>query len=510
MNLEGLLTHPDGFALTTATPLQRAICRASTGVPLAELAEHPDVIRAFGGSSAVASLPAAPPKLFDTIAAVRTAKSLIEAAKIFRWSQVVDVSGLRSGEPPRIPIVSFRMDQAQAVFDHLLAAVLRSKRLRPALISHAKQELLLRHPSGCPIEVKVIAGSRAGTTLVARWLAGIVFDEAPRLQGQEDGIVNLDDALAAVVARILPGGQIDCAGSPWAPRGTMYRHFVEHFGKPSADLVMVVAPGRAMNPSRYTPEFEAELERRDPRAYKTDVLAQFADPEDALLSSVDVLACTRDNPEELPYDSAFEHVATMDPATRGNAWTLTIVRCDAPDTYRVALVRQWLGSNSRPLKPSVVLAEVAELCARYGLDCAWSDQFSFDALADTATQCGLTLLQHVWTAAMWEQTAERLRMLVGQHRLDLPNNAVLRSDLVSVQRRLTTRGSSVVLASTGGDGRHSDYVPALCIAIAHAPAAPLVQPRDDRDDEQRVCDMLLAQQQTWDRGAAGRLTGYAL
>lgn len=509
MNLEALLTSYVGFALTTATPLQRAICRASTGEPLAELSDDPDVIKAFGGQSAVSKLPSSPPKLFDTVAAVRCGKSLIEAAKILRWSQVVDVSSLGAGETPRIPIVSYRMDQAQAVFDHLLGALLRSPVLNSLLIKAGKQELMLRHPTGRPVEVRVIAGSRAGTTLVSRWLAGIVFDEAPRLQGQDESIVNLDDALAAVQARILPGGQIDCAGSPWAPRGTIYRHFVESFGMPSEDLVMVVAPGKALNPGRYTDAFCVELERRDPRAYKTDVLAQFADLEDSLLSSADVLACTRDKMIE-GYDERFEYIAAMDPAMRTNAWTLVILCCSAPDTYSVVYTHQWQGSNSRPLKPSRVLREISFACREYHLDSAWSDQASFDALADTAEQCGLTLSQHAFTAALWESTAERLRALVGGRQLSLPPDATLRSDLLSVQRRLTSRGSSVVLGKTAGDNRHSDYVPALCLALAHAPSPPFVEVPDDRDDEQRLIDMLQSQQQTWDQGAANRLTGYSV
>jgi len=510
LNLEALLISPLGFALTTATPLQRAICRASTGEPLEELASDPDVIRAFGGESAIARLPSSSPKMFDTVAAVRCAKSIIEACKIVRWSQVVDVSDVRDGETPRIPIVSFRMDQAQAVYDHLVGALLRSPTLGQLLIGKpGKQCLFLRHPTGKPIEVRVIAGSRAGTTLVSRWLAGIVFDEAPRLQGQSDGIVNLDDALAAIQARILPGGQIDCAGSPWAPRGTIYDHFVEHFGFPSNDLVMVVAPGRAMNPYRYTDAFCAELERRDPRAYKTDVLAQFADLEDSLLSSADVIVCTRDKMIE-GYDERFEYVAAMDPAMRTNAWTLVILCCSAPDTYSVVYTHQWQGSNSRPLKPSQVLREISFACREYHLDSAWSDQASFDALADTAEQCGLTLSQHAFTAALWESTAERLRALVGGRQLSLPPDATLRSDLLSVQRRLTSRGSSVVLGKTAGDNRHSDYVPALCLALAHAPSPPFVEVPDDRDDEQRLIDMLQSQQRTWDSGAAARLTGFQL
>ncbi len=56
--LERLLTHPSAFGLLTASPLQRAICRIADGLPLGELAEHPDVMAAIGG---VASVPASRP-----------------------------------------------------------------------------------------------------------------------------------------------------------------------------------------------------------------------------------------------------------------------------------------------------------------------------------------------------------------------------------------------------------------------------------------------------------------
>jgi hypothetical protein len=44
---------------------------------------------------------------------------------------------------------------------------------------------------------------------------------------------------------------------------------------------------------------------------------------------------------------------------------------------------------------------------------------------------------------------------------------VLRADLLSVRRRTTLTGSTIVLARTS-DGRHSDFAPALCAAIKEA------------------------------------------
>jgi hypothetical protein len=480
MDLEALLTSPRGFGLTTATPLQRAICRASTGVALGKFADHPHVVTAFGGERAVSEVTR--PRLLALLAGIRSAKSLFAAAKAFRASQVCDVSSLKAGEIPRIPIVSFKMDQAHAVFDHLRGSILASEALKSALIGEPTADrLYLRHPSGRPIEIIVSAGSRAGGSLVARWLAGAIFDEAPRMLGQADGVVNLDDALSAIRGRMLPGAQIDLVGSPWAPRGPVYDLFVGAFGRPSDASLVIQAPGPMMNPSRFTPEFCAELERDDPRAYKTDVLAQFADAEDSLLSSVDVQQCTRPAPAEVEFVPGQSYVAAIDPATRANAWTLVIMTATDHEKYQVVLAKQWQGSHSAPLRPRAVLAEIAAICKRYRIDFAYSDQYSFDALRDLSPH-GFALMQAPLSQALWMQLAEKLRSLVSSHAIEFPPDPVLRGDLLGINRRLTSRGYSIALASTAGDGRHSDYIPAVCLCLQYPISAPEAEPEADGMD----------------------------
>ena len=473
-NLEALLTAADGFGLTTATPLQRAICRASTGLPLGKLASDPDVIAAFGGAEAIASLPKKPPRLLTLLAGIRSAKSLFSAAKACRASQICDVSGLKSGDFPRISLVSVNRDQAHAVFDHLQGSILASPKLRSLLIGNPTADtLVLRHPTGRPIEVKVVAGSKAGSTLVARWSAGVICDEAPRMQGQADGVVNLDDILRAVRGRMLPGAQIDLIGSPWAPRGTVYDLYTRRFGLPGDDCLIIKAPGAAMNPGKFTPEFLAQLEADDPQTYKTDALAQFADAEDSLLSSVDVQVCTRRGPEFVEYVRGQSYVAAIDPATRGNAWTLVILTSTASEKYQVVYSRQWKGSHSRPLRPVEVLAEVGAVCGRYDVSTVLSDQYSFDALQDLAP-AGISLMCSPLTAPLWMTLAERLRALVQRHSIEFPPDPTLRADLLGVTRRLTQRSSSIVLTNTG-DGRHGDYVPSLCLCLRYPPDSPSTQ-----------------------------------
>lgn len=516
LSLEGLLCHPQGFQLTSATPLQRAFCRMETGEPLAELADNPAVIESVGGPQAIAMLPTVAPLVSVTMAAVRTGKSQKAAAKAFRASQTCDLSMLKDGEIARYSVLSIDKDKAGAVYEHLCGKIEASPILSSLLVKPpAGESLFLHHPTGRIVEIKVMAGKRAGGSLVARWSIGATFDEAPRMNGA-DMKVNLPDALGALKMRLLPGAQVDIVGSPWAPVGPVYDMYVDFFGRPSAEVLFMIGKGPDMHPGHFTPELCARMakpksEGGDPQAYRTDVLALFADPEEALLSSLDVEACTRTGSEAGDLEPNGQPVtAAIDPANRRNAWTLTLVRPRTDGTAEVVLTRQWLGSRSAPLKSSEVFAEIAPILRLYQVEDMrlWSDQGSFDDKWELAGQCGINLSCDAFTETEWKGHALRLEKLVSEHAISLPNNAAMRADILGIRRKLTARSYQIILPSTS-DGRHGDYAPSLVLALKHlASPVDIVQGVDQYDPlELRMLEQLRSRQADPMRYAAADLMG---
>ncbi len=483
ISTEQLLTLRDGFGIATATRAQRAACRVLDGQPLGELATHPDVLELVGGPEALAALPSErgmPPTELVFLAAIRSAKTIIACAAALRATQTVDVSRLGPGEVPRVSLVSLKLDTSAVAHRLLLDTIRASKVLRALLIEETADALMVRHPSGRPIEVACVAGAKAGGGLVARWSAGVIFDEAPRMNGASDAVVNLDDARSAVLGRLLPGAQALYIGSPHAPHGPIYELVDQLWQKPTPHAVVLRGTGPMLNPTWWTPERCAKLEQQDPIAYRTDVLGEFADPESGLFNPVAVYRSTRERPAELAPERGAFYSAAVDPAegaAKGNAWSLVIVqRIDesAPkqpsdgtaatmvSRYRVACVREWRG-----LSPAQCWSEIAAALRPYGLNTCRTDQYAASANADLARLHGLHLEIEKTTAPSKLEDFTNLATLMHNDRIELAPDPVLRRDLLSVKKRVTQAGATIVLPRTS-DGRHCDTAPALCAAIKAA------------------------------------------
>ncbi len=461
---ERVLTAPAGFGLSMATPLQRAICRTLDGQPLGALADDATVIKAFGTKPANDT---AAPQELALFSGKRAGKTAIAAAFIAVCSQRIDVSGLLPGERVRIPVVSLSKDLAAQTFGHIRGAIEESAALRTLLASKPTADTIeLRHPKGTIIEVVVTAGARAGASVAARWLGAVVFDEFPRMLGAADGaIVNWDHMRGEVVGRVLPGGCILDIGSPWAPFGPAYTMFLESHGHPSADLVTIKAPAYHMNPRWWTPERCADMKRRAPDRYATDVEAEFAAQEEQLFSDVELAQATRATPPDLPPNPLASYAAFMDPATRRNAWTLGALTREG-GVVRTALARQWVGSRSEPLKPRKVLGEIAAALRPYGVSIVYTDRYYLDALVEDAAEFGLVLMPITLSAEEKVRAYLSLHARISMQRFELPPDGWVRVDMQRLKRRVTQSGVSIIEPQTS-DGRHCDYAAMLALAAHH-------------------------------------------
>jgi hypothetical protein len=460
-SLEALLTDPKLFGLTTATPVQRAICRIADGVPLGELQDDPVIMDAVGDCTPISGIR---PRELAILSGIRVGKSLIASLLAIYWTQVCDVSKLGPGEIPRISIVSITRDLAEVVFGHVLGRIAASKALTSLVIGNpAGETITLRHPTGTPVEICVVSGSRAGSSLVARWSAGCIFDEFPRMLGADESVINWEDSRRAVLERILPNAQMVSIGSPWAPYGPAFDVYSNHWRHPSAEMVVVKTPAWNFNPHFWTPE-RVEKAKANPDIYQTDVLAEFANPEESLFATHEVDSCTRQTTTSLKPNPNLAYRAAMDPATRGNGWTLVIVTRQGARKI-VAHVEEWRGSKVDPLSPKWVMGEISAICKEYGITSIDTDIYMADAIKDLARDVGIHLRQVSLTDRERSRRYMSIKAKMAIGEIELSPDRKFRNDLLQLKKKTTSNGIKVYLPATP-DGRHCDYAPSLMLAMA--------------------------------------------
>ncbi len=340
-------------------------------------------------------------------------------------------------------------------------------------------------PKGDSLEV---TGRRLVFTVFTASIAGVsgftsvfVFlDEVAKWRDSDTGA----NPAAVVIASIsptlatMPNGRIVLSSSPM---GLLDAHADAFSLGDTAAQVVAHAPTWVANPS-LTEQGTREREQDEVVWAREYAAIPQAEAETSLFSALLVDRACRAT-LDVPPDDRHHYVATIDPATRGNAWTLVVACLSDTQVRRVVLAREWIGSKTRPLSPGAIFKEIADLIRPYRLSYVSSDQFAEDALRELARPHGLSLLvDKPWTQTAKADAYDALRTLLQERKLELPADATVKTDLLGVRVRLTRAGITYELATQGS--RHSDYAPAIAMAVGlcRVPCTPVFAPLSAREE----------------------------
>jgi hypothetical protein len=306
----------------------------------------------------------------------------------------------------------------------------------------------------------------------------VLLDEVAKWRDSDTGA----NPAAIVIASVAPtlatqkNGRMVLSSSPM---GLMDAH-ADAYGRGSnAGQMVAHAPSWVANPT-LSEERTRELESDEVAWAREYAAIPQAEGETSHLTESMVNRCTRSVEGDLEPDERHHYVAVIDPATRGNAWTLVVATLGDRAVRRVVLCREWRGSKKAPLSPSGVFGEIAKLIRPYRLGHVISDQFSEDSLRELARLRGLTLVVQAWTAPLKADAYDGLKTLGQATLLDLPPDPVLKTDLLGIRVKLTRSGVSYELATQGA--RHSDYAPAVGMAVMECRVPPRPVPLGDDDE----------------------------
>lgn len=309
---------------------------------------------------------------------------------------------------------------------------------------------------GLPVAFRVFTASIAG---VSGFTSIFVFcDEVAKWRDADTGANPASQVLTSIRPTMATQREARMVLSS-SPFSVLDAHY-DAFEAGDSDHQMVA----------YAPTWEA-----NPSLTETDTLALEPDghmwareykavpqteTEDSLLTQAEYDRCVRKGPLVLPYSPLHSYVATMDPATRGDRWTLVIGTSSKQKTV-VAKARYWQGSRSAPLDPRTTLRDILADLREYKIDEVWTDQYHGDSLRALGEDIGLNVTVVPSTHKDKIELYEALKTDVAAEQLEFPPDADMRADLLSIRRCITRSGFTIDLPHVGG--RHCDYAPPIAL-----------------------------------------------
>jgi hypothetical protein len=364
-----------------------------------------------------------------------------------------------------------------------------------------------------PRAFKVFAGTIAGVSGFTSIC--VLCDEVAKWRDADTGANPATEVLASIrpTMKTQPNARIFLSSSPVGRLDAHAAAFDE--GETSLQIV-AHAPTWAANPT--LSEASTRKDEPDELIWQREYAAVPIDGEVAsLFSPVTIDAATR---AELTRsaDPGCSDAAGMDPGTKRNAWTIVLAgKRWVGGRIKLCVLRcmEWRGTQSQPLKPEVVMQEIAEIVSPHRLHHVHTDHWSVDALAAVGrmprkVRVGPDLIDWPLYLIPWRYSqAEKLR---GYEtiRVGLETGAVelapvpqLRRDMLAVQKIVTRNGLTVDFGESP-DGRHADFAPALLLALDRAailpdPPNPVAKAEDERLVEE--WDAPRKKRAYWQRGA---------
>ncbi len=251
-----------------------------------------------------------------------------------------------------------------------------------------------------------------------------------------------------------------------SPMGMYDAHFDAFELGETDGQVVAHAPSWVANPT-ITEEQTRRDEPNESRWAREYAAIPQTEAESSLISEYLVDRAVRRLPQpwHTPYIEGHHYVAAMDPATRGHAWTFVVATRGVDGVRRIAYAQEWRGSPSYPLRPGAVLAEIHTIAASYGLRVVTTDQHAIDHLRDLCPK-GLHLREAAWTLQTKRDGYEHVLTLLQDERLELHPDPQVKADLLGIRKCFTRTGVTYELAEV--HGRHSDYAPAVALAVDDA------------------------------------------
>lgn len=495
----------------TLTPGQRALCRVVFD------GEEPRGESMFGldGGKAITSVPAAARAVIAAVCGARGGKSYVLVALRLVWGMMTrDLSSLAPGQHGVSLVVAPDLRLSREVVNYARGIINGSPPLRACLGQDSTESLTMTRPDGKVASFLALPATRGGSALRGRSLIDAALDESAFFR-DDSFVVNDIELFKAVRPRVLPGGQVIVASTPWTRTGLLYDLFSSNWGNPQS-AIAVHAPTLMLNDSKWVQEIVGIERARDPENAKREFDAEFmAADARSFFDDHTLESATEDYPLPRLPGPGMTTASGADFGFRSDSSALIIAHKDHNNVIYVAEVLEQQPVLGVPLKPSDVVKDFAARVRAHGGTYVMADQHYRESISEHLDVHGLVYIPAPTTPS---EAYIKARQMVREGRIKLPKHPRLLRQLREVQVRPTSGGGVSIVLPRYRTGGHGDLASAFVLALAqlhdHSMTGEVVNPPakrgGDPDWEAHQRDLRRAkvaqtnEVPSWDRRNRGR------
>ncbi|MEO7035588.1 MAG: hypothetical protein ABI548_16810 [Polyangiaceae bacterium] len=396
-------------------------------------------------------------------------KTLMAAAALLHRGLTADLSGMRPGEVAYGIIVAPDMKLASLTLANI-CGWLDSTELAALVVSRNADSVTLKRPDGRVICIAVFAASRGGSAVRGKTIFAAVLDESCFFRAADSAVINDGDVYRALVPRLLPGGWILFASTPWLRAGLTWDLYEANYGKATASALVAKAPTARMRTD--SPSLLASIEaerRRDPinagREFDADWLPQGSG------SAFDLESLKRSIVEQTTLTSGQFH-AGGDWGLIADMSSVCIAREGPNNLIIVCDVLEMRPKKGQPLSLTNVLKQSSAFVATYHLDEINVDRHILEPARDTLLRERISLRLN----AVSESAADRELRYTGaiqafkDGRVQIPRRFAALTDQLARIVSAPRPGGGHKFSVGRADGNHADTAMAFLLA-----AEPIVR-----------------------------------
>jgi hypothetical protein len=381
------------------------------------------------------------------IASRRSGKGRVGAACAVHAALLTDHSAvLAPGETGVVACVSPTRAQAAILLDYSVGYLDASPLLRGEVADVTADEIRLKNGNVICTLTSDYRSLRGRTLLLA------IMDESAFLRSEESSVPDIETARALLPGLATTNGMLCILSSPYRRAGLLFERYRRFFGQDDADVLVVQAPSRLLNPTLGESVVVAAQES-DAVAAASEWLGEFRTDLSGYLDDATIeAAIDYGRPLELPPRESCRYSAFVDASGgRGDAYVIAIAHKEGE-----RIIADVVRGVPAPFNPQTVTQEFAELAKQYGCVKIVGDNYSADWVTAAWRDAGLAYER---AAKVKSQIYLEALPLWTRAQISIPDHKQLLRELRSLERRTHRSGKDTVDHGRNGS---DDYCNALC------------------------------------------------